>query len=50
MRDDAYEEVRRVRPKIKGNPVNIAKLKRVDVIRKHPGRGYSLQQFFEKDL
>jgi hypothetical protein len=38
MRDDAYEEVQRVRPKINGIPLNIPKFKQFDIIRKHPGR------------
>nr|CAB3468622.1 unnamed protein product [Digitaria exilis] len=36
IRDDAYEEIRRVRPKINGNPLNISKFKQVDIIRNHP--------------
>ncbi|OEL29085.1 hypothetical protein BAE44_0009898 [Dichanthelium oligosanthes] len=36
VREDAYGEIRRVRPKINGNPLNISKLKQVDIIRNHP--------------
>ncbi|KAK3130982.1 hypothetical protein QOZ80_6BG0500530 [Eleusine coracana subsp. coracana] len=35
MREDAYEEVRRVRPKINENLLNISKFKQVDIIRNH---------------
>ncbi|XP_062234044.1 uncharacterized protein LOC133931222 isoform X2 [Phragmites australis] len=36
VREDAYEEVRRVRPKINGNPLNISKFNQVDIIQNHP--------------
>ncbi|XP_025810388.1 uncharacterized protein LOC112888395 [Panicum hallii] len=36
VREDAYGEIRRVRPKINGNPLNISKFKQVDIIRNHP--------------
>ncbi|KAG2613425.1 uncharacterized protein LOC120704938 [Panicum virgatum] len=36
VREDAYGEIRRVRPKISGDPLNISKFKQVDIIRNHP--------------
>ncbi|CAL5041590.1 unnamed protein product [Urochloa decumbens] len=35
VRDDDYEEIRRVRPKINGNPLSMSKFKQVDIIRNH---------------
>ncbi|KAK8455666.1 hypothetical protein SEVIR_4G200800v4 [Setaria viridis] len=36
VREDAYGELRRVRPKINGSPLNLSKFKQVDIIRNHP--------------
>ncbi|KAJ1260196.1 hypothetical protein BS78_10G213900 [Paspalum vaginatum] len=36
VREDAHGEIRRVRPRINGNPLNISKFKQVDVIQNHP--------------
>ncbi|XP_066378504.1 uncharacterized protein [Miscanthus floridulus] len=36
VREDAYGEIRRVRPKINGNSWDISKFKQVDIIRNHP--------------
>jgi len=36
VREDANGGIRRVRPKISGNPLNISKFKQVDIFRNHP--------------
>ncbi|KAL6603096.1 hypothetical protein ACP70R_043457 [Stipagrostis hirtigluma subsp. patula] len=38
---DVYDEHRRVRPKINGNPFNISKFKQIDIIRNHPAANSS---------
>ncbi|XP_062227699.1 uncharacterized protein LOC133925980 isoform X2 [Phragmites australis] len=49
VREDAYEEVRRVRPKINGNPLNISKFKQVGIIRNHPAAN-SREELTAKNL
>jgi hypothetical protein len=38
---DTPEDLRRVRTKIDGNPINITKFKQVDVVRNLPGTDYN---------
>jgi hypothetical protein len=38
---DTPEDLRRVRTKIDGNPINITKFKQVDFVRNRPGTDYN---------